>query len=79
LVASPISPSIAVGDEDGAESSPISNASPAEAVKLSSLLAVPDIVSAGDFSNMYALYERIVAAESCFFVAKVPEKQLTYC
>ena len=80
LGASPSSPSIIIGDEDGGgENSPIANPSPTEAVKLSSLLAVPDVVSAGDFSNMYALYERIVAAESCFFVAKVRQMLLLHC
>ena len=44
-------------------------------VKLASLLTVPEVVTAGDFANMYSLNERIVAAESCWFVAKVSKYQ----
>jgi hypothetical protein len=40
-------------------------------VKVSSLLKIPSFLSEADISTCYSLNERIVAAESCWFVAQV--------
>ena len=42
-----------------------------EAMKISSLLRLPAVVTFGDSATCFALNERIVAAESCWFVAMV--------
>eukprot|EP01038_Epipyxis_sp_PR26KG_P013483 gene13483-18091_t len=47
----------------------VTNSSPLEAVKLGSLLRNPSIDS--DAHNCYALKERVVASESCWFIAMI--------
>jgi hypothetical protein len=44
----------------------------AEAVKMSSLLKLPEVVTTATGESCFALSERVVAAESVCFVAQVP-------
>lgn len=42
-----------------------------ESFKLSSLLTTPSVIETADISNYFGMRERIVAAESCWFAAKI--------
>lgn len=42
-----------------------------EAVKITSLLTVPLVIEEADAPSFFALTERIVAAESCFYLSQV--------
>jgi hypothetical protein len=45
-----------------------------EAVKMVSLLKIPDLLSVADLSTGFCLRERMIAAESCWFLAQVSPK-----
>lgn len=74
----PASPSVALREDEEADSFVVHSSGTSgtnDTVKLSSLLLLPEVLQFFDATNMLGMSERVVAAESCWFVAKVKKNK----